>query len=231
MKLYNGSKKTGILLIALLVLSTLSTEVLAESTLLETQRSCKASYFAMIKSFSYTSEGDRKMIHMGYGKMMVPVKGHDFLISEDCSSFTNKNQCRKRARDKLIECGWSHAKSPTSYPDECRNTWIYPIRSRVPLYPFPGSVRLMDVVKEHVCARPLYPIDYYKRVGLNVTSLFPKTYTAEFILGIKTWGDKGCGSKNPGRFTTLDGDRYERKAGSNSRHLFTPLKRFTITCP
>ncbi len=220
MKLYNGSKKIGILLASLLVLSIFSTEVFAGKI----KRSCKAKYYAMVRSFSYENEkGDRKLINISYGEMRVYVGKGDFIAHGSCGKLV-PNKCRKRARDKLIDCAWAHAKFP--------NMTRKPKGYNVFYYPTGWDEDLISLVKKSVCKRPLnyYGINH-KKGGIDVTALFPSTYTAKFTLGIKTYGDDGCGSKNPRTFTTLDGERYSRTPMNSAGLLFTPLKEFTVTCP
>lgn len=222
MKLYKGSKKIGILLTMLLALSIFSTELFA----IQITRECKAHYYAMVTSFSYENEkGDKKFVSIPYGEMRVDLKRSLTYAGGSCGELV-PNRCRKRARDKLIECGWFHAK----FPNDVVNAACSRIRSGYEAWTDP--VTPLDVAKQNVCKRPLdYSTGNNKMRGVDVTTLFPENYTVNFIMGVHTYGKKGCGSKNPDTFTTLDGERFGRKKGSSSGHLFTPLKSFTVTCP
>lgn len=211
MKFYKGSKKRGILLIAILALFTLSTEVFAGKI----KRGCTAGYYAHVIGFDYNyNTSTRKMEetkHIPLDILNVAFgEEYKFKAHGSCGKLV-PNRCRKRARDALLPCVKAHVKSPKQMPKECRSDSIekYPIQN------------LKSIIEKKVC-KPLYTRD-----GFLVT-YFPKPYQVHLILGAAIRGKQGCGKEGLSKHTVVDGKNYTITGSDSSARL--PLKKVSVTC-
>jgi hypothetical protein len=195
-------KKAMILLIAVLGLSIIGTDVLADNI----KRSCKAQYYAWvdrIESSQGTLNIPMQTISFGFQKKEISAQG-------GCGKLV-PNRCRKRARDKLLACVKAHVKSPNQAPGECREKDVtrYPIQN------------LASMIKEKACGQ------LKSRDGIRVTDILPRPYKVWVTVGVHVSGNDDCGYRKPGT-TVVGGQKY--KIEGNKLFLSTPLEKFTFTC-
>ncbi len=214
MKLYKGSRKTGILLIVLLTLSIFSTEVLAGKI----KRTCKAKYYGVPTGIDYsqnTSTGRmEKYLRIPSAEkvnIFVGERSSSFKAHGSCGKLV-PNRCRKRSRNTLLKCARAQAQFPNAVPEECRldNIENYPTQ------------HLMSAIEKGACEQ------LRTRDGLLVTT-FPKPYLVHLMLYVLIIGDEGCGKEGLGKTTVVDGRNYII-SGLLNRYLEMPLRKVTISC-
>jgi len=223
MKLYNELKKTGILLIAILTLSTLSTEVLGDGAMVtggydtKIKRTCKASYIGQVIGINYSynrSTGKMEKYLPIPSTEKVEVSSSIFKARRGCGKSV-PNRCRKRARNSLLNC----AKAVTQFP----NMGVVPNECRVDSIENYPTNMIFDMGRR-VC-EPLRT-----RRGMLLTT-FPKPYFVHLMLSIDIWGNKGCGKKGLGKTTVIGGQNYPiRGISGEYSYVRFPLKQFTIDC-
>ena len=202
MKLCIGLKKTTVLLTIVLALLTISSEAFADIT-----RICSAYYHGRV--LAITPQG-RHESGVGWEALRLG-KMADFEGQGTCDKRKPEN-CRKRARDKLLACAIAHANSPGRKPQECspnNNITSYPIKD------------LKRKVRQKACG-PLCSKD-----GIHVTDLIQRPYQLKVMLEVAITGNDLCGKENPGTIN-IDGQNY--RIDGSRRRLSQPLRIFTINC-
>ena len=212
-------------LISLAVLIALSDSAVADDGVVtggtdfggKIKRTCSALYVGDVTGFSYglnTSTGQMdNYLPTPSATGVRFIFGGYFKADGSCGKLV-PNRCRKRSRDRLINCARAQAQSPYTMPQLCRP-------DNIKNYP---SQQHMSLMEENAC-KPLRA-----KGGLLVTT-FPKPYQVHLLLSVSISGykGKGCGKKGLGKNVVIDGQKVPI-SGSKNTYVSLPLKRYTITC-
>ena len=203
-KFFSPIKKITTLPVILIGLSLITTEAFAANI----KRSCSAEYSASVDRITYES----KNLGMPHDIVKIGFLGDAFTAQGGCGKLV-PNRCRKRARDKLLNCARAHANSPNQLPQACSPNTVKK---------YPGA-NLQSIVKAAACKSKLGTSNH-----LKIKDFLPSRYQLKVLLKVHVRGGDDCGMKKPGK-ARVDG-RIHNRSG-NKLFVTEPLKYLTFSCP
>lgn len=178
------------------------------------KRHCRAYYYGMVKSITFNKDGAERTENIPLGSITLYFPDNRLSAEASCGRLV-PNRCRKRARNKLLNCARAHANSPNQLPQACRP-------NLVKNYPGPD---LLSMAYPKACG------DLTSRDGINISAFLSRPYTLEMEVGVFVGGDISCGYGKKVQVVAKIGVPDQAEGKKFKDYRVERLKDFSVTCP
>jgi len=182
------------------------------------KRHCQAYYYGSVKNIIFSIDGVTKNTYIPPYSITVYFPDSRFSAEASCGKLV-PNRCRKRARNKLLNCTRAHANSPNQLPQLCNP-------DLVKNYPGPD---LRAMMHSRACGV------LRSKDGINISGFLSHPYTLSLEVGVFVGGNTSCGVQKAG--TTVDyyddgTSPQPQTSGTKFKDYITKrLRNFSVTCP